>query len=130
MPDSLLKGAAWIGLATLALAFAAASQPSAAQDGKPAAAAPPAAGAGADAAQVQKGRGLFADFACGSCHSLADAGATGHVGPSLDGDASLTPAFVANRVKNGQGAMPAFGDQLNPEEIAAVAAYVTQVASK
>jgi mono/diheme cytochrome c family protein len=97
-------------------------------DGKPAGAPPPAA---SDAAgKVEKGRQVFSDFGCGSCHTLTDAGATGHVGPSLDGDSNLTQAFVANRVADGQGVMPAFAGQLSQEEVAAVAAYVVQVAAK
>ncbi len=109
------------------LALAASSAPSAAQDGAKPAAAPPAAGA---ADKIAKGREIFANFACGSCHSLADAGAAGHVGPSFDGDPNLSEPFIIDRVTNGQGAMPAFGGQLSPEEIAAVAAYVSHAAAK
>jgi mono/diheme cytochrome c family protein len=47
------------------------------------------------------------------------------VGPALDGNAALTEALVVDRVANGKGAMPAFSDQLSPEEIEDVAAYVT-----
>lgn len=89
-----------------------------------------AAAATADAARVQKGRDLFANWSCSSCHSLADAAATGHVGPAFDGDTSLSQAFVVDRVTNGQGAMPAFGGQMTDEEIADVAFYVTHVAKK
>ncbi len=119
----MMAGSVRLGLAmlTAAIAVAAMGQPSAAQvDAKP-----------ADAAgKVEKGRTLFADFACGNCHSLSDAGATGHVGPSFDGNHNLTEAFVVSRVTSGQGGMPAFGDQMTPEEISAVAAYVTQMAGK
>ncbi len=117
--------AARLGLATLgmAVALAAIGQPSAAQDSKPA-------GASDAASKVDKGRELFGTFGCGSCHSLADAGATGHVGPSFDGDSNLTEAFIVNRVTNGQGAMPSFSDQLSPDEIAALATYLTKVAAK
>ena len=88
------------------------------------------AAAAADPIKVGKGRDLFANYGCGGCHSLADAGATGHVGPAFDGDANLTQAFVVDRVTNGQGPMPAFGGQMSPEEIDAVATYVTTVAKK
>jgi mono/diheme cytochrome c family protein len=126
----LAAGAARLGLAALAITFAlaATSGSSVAQDSARPAAAPAAASA-ADAAQLAKGRQLFADYGCGSCHSLADAGATGHVGPSFDGDSNLTPAFVTDRVTNGQGAMPAFGGQLSPQDIAALATYVTHAAA-
>lgn len=126
---SMFARAVRLGLVTLAAAaaFGAASQTSAAQDvAKPAAATAPA----GDAAQVEKGRALFDNYGCASCHSLADAGATGHVGPSLDGNASLSQAFVVDRVTHGQGGMPAFGEQLTPEEINALATYVNQVAQK
>jgi cytochrome c oxidase subunit 1 len=76
---------------------------------------------GGDAAA---GAEVFASAGCGGCHVLADAGATGTVGPALDGNAALTQELVVDRVANGQGAMPAFGDQLSPEEIEDVAAYV------
>ena len=124
--------AARLGLASLgaAVALAAMGQPSAAQDGGKPAGPPPPAGAADAAGKVEKGRELFADYGCGGCHSLADAGATGHVGPSFDGDPNLTEAFIVNRVTNGQGAMPAFGDQLSQDEIAALASYVTQAAGK
>ena len=87
----------------------------------------------ADAAaadKVKKGRDLFANWSCNNCHSLADAGATGHVGPSLDSNPNLTEAFVVNRVTNGQGAMPAFGGQMSDEEIATIAFYITHVTAK
>ena len=127
-------GAARLALAVsgMAVALVAMSQPSAAEDGAKSAesAAAPAAAAAPDAEKVAKGKIVFANYGCGSCHSLADAGATGHVGPSFDGNANLTEAFIANRVTNGQGVMPAFGDQLTPDEIAELAAYVNTAAGK
>lgn len=90
----------------------------------------PPATAAASADVVKKGRELFTNWSCGSCHSLADAGASGHVGPELDGDKGLTKELVINRVTNGQGAMPSFGGQMTDQEIATIAAYVTQVAAK
>ncbi len=83
-----------------------------------------------DAAKLSKGKDLFNNYGCGSCHSLADAGASGHVGPAFDGDSNLSEAFVIDRVSNGQGVMPAFGGQMSPEEIAAVAAYINHAAQK
>ena len=64
---------------------------------------------------------------CASCHTLADAGATGTVGPDLD---ALKPAqdVVAEQVTNGGGAMPAFGGTLTEEQITEVAAYVSAAA--
>jgi len=76
------------------------------------------------AAVTAKGRQLFNDYACGTCHVLGDAGGDGHVGPSLDGDEGLTKDLVINRVTNGQGPMPGFGGQMSDEEIATLAEYV------
>ena len=73
---------------------------------------------------VANGKLVFASEPCGSCHTLADAGAAGAVGPSLDGNPNLTEAFVIDRVTNGLGQMPAYGGLLTEAEIADVAAYV------
>ena len=96
-----------------------------AQEAKPAA-------AGDDASQkrITHGRELFTNYSCGSCHTLADGGGEGHVGPALDGNSNLTEALVSDRVSNGSGPMPAFGGQLSKEELADLAFYVTHVAKK
>ncbi len=83
---------------------------------------------GSAAGDPAKGKELFASSGCGGCHALADAGAAGQVGPSLDGNAKLTEALIVARVTNGQGAMPAFGDRLSEEDIQDVTAYVLQAA--
>jgi len=64
---------------------------------------------------------------CAACHTLADAGATGSVGPNLD---QLKPAedVVAHQVEVGGGAMPSFKGTLTPQQIQDVAAYVASVA--
>ena len=82
------------------------------------------------AAKLANGRMLFVNTGCGGCHTLADAQAAGQVGPSLDHDANLTPALVEDRVTNGAGPMPPFGDQLSKDEVAEVAAYVVQASAK
>lgn len=79
---------------------------------------------GASSADLAQGRQLFNDWSCGSCHVLKDAGGTGHVGPSLDGNANMTKDFVIDRVANGQGAMPGFGGLMSDEEIAVLADYI------
>ncbi len=134
------KKRAGFGIAAAALAMAAlsagglvagqalAADPAAAADA-PAAAAP-AAGAATDEARVAAGRELFANWGCNACHTLADAKASGAVGPSFDGDTGLTEDLIVSRVTNGQGAMPAFGGQLTPKEIADLAYYLTKVAKK
>jgi len=78
---------------------------------------------------VPPGRQLFVDWSCGSCHSLKDAGGTGHVGPELDG-AKLTKAFVSGRITNGQGAMPSFGGSLTAKEIDTLATYISAQSMK
>lgn len=65
--------------------------------------------------------------ACGGCHTLADAGASGTVGPNLD-EAMPDNELVLDRVTNGQGAMPSFSSSLSEQQIADVAAYVSSVA--
>ena len=65
--------------------------------------------------------------ACGGCHTLADAGSSGAVGPNLD-DAQPSEELVLDRVTNGQGGMPSFSSTLNEQQIADVAAYVSSVA--
>jgi cytochrome c6 len=66
---------------------------------------------------------------CGSCHTLADAGTSGTVGPNLD---QLKPplAIVQHQVINGGSVMPAFKGTLTPAQITAVAKYVSSVAGK
>jgi len=67
--------------------------------------------------------------ACGGCHTLADAGSSGNVGPNLD-DAKPTYDKVVTQVTNGGGAMPPFKGTLTEQQIADVAAYVSSVAGK
>lgn len=130
-------GPAKTGLAAVALIAAGApigqllaqqSAPPPATPAAPAAApASAAATAPADEARIAKGRELFTGWSCTSCHGLVDAGSGGDVGPRLDGG-HLTEEFIVGRVKNGQGAMPAFGGQLTDEEIADLAYYIVKVA--
>ena len=91
---------------------------------------PPAAGGGGGGAvDVAAGKSVFESAGCASCHTLADAGATGEVGPNLD-DAKPDAALVKERVTNGKAPMPAFKGQLTDAQIADVAAYVSSVAGK
>ena len=62
---------------------------------------------------------------CGGCHTLADAGTTGAVGPNLD-DAKPSTEVIVTNVTNGKGSMPPFGESLTAQQIADIAAYVTQ----
>ena len=83
---------------------------------------PPAAGG-----STAVGKEVYASAGCGTCHTLADAGSTGAVGPNLD-EAQPSAELVVDRVTNGMGAMPSFSEQLSEEQITEVAAYVSAVA--
>jgi cytochrome c oxidase subunit 2 len=78
--------------------------------------------------------------ACKSCHTLADAGATGTTGPNLDEvvpdlseeeirqsimdpDAEITEGFSP-------GLMPRYGDSLSEEQVDALVKYLTEVAGR
>jgi len=96
--------------------------------GKTTASKPAGGGGGGGASAVAAGRTVFRSN-CASCHTLADAGASGTVGPNLD---QLRPAdaVVARQVTNGGGGMPAFAGQLSRAQIQQVARYVSSVAGR
>lgn len=82
-------------------------------------------------AGLELGKQVFLEISepqCGLCHTLADAGTTGEIGPILD---VLKPdaARVKAAVTNGIGPMPA-NEILTEEQIDAVALYVSSVAGK
>ena len=90
------------------------------------------------------GKTLFASGtspACGSCHTLADAGANATIGPNLDEvlkgkDAAFIKESIENpgaEVAKGfqDGIMPTnYGDTLPPAEIEALTNYLVEVATK
>lgn len=80
-------------------------------------------------AEAATGRDIFLSQvqpACGVCHTLSDAGTSGAIGPNLD---TLKPSQdqVMRAVRQGVGAMPAFGAQLNENEMRALSVYVSEV---
>ncbi len=83
---------------------------------------PPTTG-GEPSSDARAGERVFKAAGCGSCHTLAAAGAKGTVGPDLD-QARPDRALIVDRVTNGKGVMPPFKGQLSEEEIRDVAAYV------
>ena len=89
------------------------------EPGEPAATA----GGGAEAAAILDGAALYADN-CSSCHG--DDG-TGGFAPELGGGAVVEAfpdeAEQAEVVASGRGGMPAFGDRLTADEIAAVVEF-------
>ena len=101
----------------------------------------PAAGGGGGGGGETDGKTLFTDAAepqaCDSCHTLADAGATGTTGPNLDEvladlneeqiresivepDAEVTEGFAP-------GLMPRYGDTLSQEQVDALVQYLMEV---
>jgi cytochrome c6 len=77
------------------------------------------------AGDATAGKEVFLGTAgCSSCHTLADAGSTGNVGPNLD---ALKPSYdaVVTQVTNGGGGMPPFKGTLSEQQIQDVAAYVS-----
>ncbi|MDH0737336.1 c-type cytochrome [Achromobacter sp. AGC78] len=81
----------------------------------------------AEPTDAEAGRALFlkgSTPACAVCHTMADAGAKGTIGPNLD---ELKPDAqrVMQAVRNGIGVMPAF-DALSDEDVQALANYVAK----
>lgn len=82
-------------------------------------------GGGGGEGDAAAGKEVYASAGCGSCHTFADAGSTGTIGPDLD-ESSADFEAAAEQIRTGGGGMPAFEGQLSEQEIADVAAYVTQ----
>jgi mono/diheme cytochrome c family protein len=83
--------------------------------------------------QVADGKAIFTSH-CGGCHTLADAGATGVVGPNLD-QSKPPKALVVERVTNGGLVMPSFTDRsgghyLTDAQVQAVADYVSSATGR
>ncbi|MBA2294594.1 MAG: cytochrome c [Actinobacteria bacterium] len=69
------------------------------------------------------GESLFDEGGCGACHTLAAADSNGSIGPNLD-ESKPSYELAVQRVTLGQGGMPAFGEQFEPQQIADVAQYI------
>lgn len=96
-------------------------------------------GSGAPAisgAAVDRSRALFSDR-CSGCHRLADAGATGQIGPDLD---AVLPGVSAAKVRQSivdpnaeatpgfpTGRMPSFAGQLSPQQLNELVDYLKAV---
>ncbi len=75
-----------------------------------------------------QGRDIFMGKAqpnCGVCHTLADTGSVGAIGPNLN-KLKPTAENVFAAVSQGVGAMPAYEAQLSQTEMRALAAYVAE----
>ena len=79
-------------------------------------------------AAASAGKELFTQN-CSNCHTLADAGTKGQVGPNLD-QLRPGPDLVTSQVTNGGGGMPAFANKLSADQIKQIADYVSSVAGK
>ncbi|HZJ28426.1 MAG TPA: cytochrome c [Solirubrobacterales bacterium] len=94
---------------------------------------------GAAPPQVEGGPGaqVFADYGCGGCHALADAGSTGSTGPDLG---QILPGQNPNQVRESivdpaaesaqgfpAGVMPSnYGESMSDEELAELVDYLVQ----
>jgi mono/diheme cytochrome c family protein len=117
MPANLVKGDDADAVATY-VACVAGLQPAKAE----AAGCGPPAGQGGGGASDPKS--LFTSN-CASCHTLAVAGATGTIGPNLD-ESDISQAAAIKQITEGGGGMPAFGDQLQRDQIDALATYIVE----
>jgi mono/diheme cytochrome c family protein len=89
-----------------------------------------AAGCGSkDTSNATSGADVFKTAGCANCHTLAAAGANGRVGPNLD-QIKPAEAIVERQVTDGGGGMPSFKGTLSPDQIKAVADYVSSNAGK
>ena len=82
-------------------------------------------GGGGGEGDVAAGKEVYASAGCGSCHTFADAGTSGTIGPNLD-ESSIDVQGAVEQIRSGGGGMPPFEGQLSEQQIADVAAYVTQ----
>jgi menaquinol-cytochrome c reductase cytochrome b/c subunit len=79
-------------------------------------------GAGGEASTAP-GAAAFANGPCSTCHTFADAGTAGNVGPSLTANA-VDYETALGLITNGKGGMPAFKAQYSEDQISCLAGYV------
>ncbi|MBY0274769.1 multicopper oxidase domain-containing protein [Candidatus Binatia bacterium] len=71
------------------------------------------------------GKAVFLSAGCGDCHTLANAGTSGTIGPSLDQHIAVMGIDgIASIVRRGRRDMPAFGGKLSEAEIRNVSSYL------
>ena len=75
------------------------------------------------AASTEPGAAAFAGGACSTCHTLANAGTVGNVGPVLD-EAEPDYELALSLITNGKGGMPSFKATYTEDEISCLAGYV------
>jgi mono/diheme cytochrome c family protein len=81
-------------------------------------------GCGGSKTTATTGKQIFSDAGCGGCHTYIAAGSKGSSGPNLD-DVGPTEAEATKQITEGGGGMPAFGGDLTPQQISAVAKFVS-----
>ena len=69
------------------------------------------------------GEPLFGEAGCGACHTLSAAGSSGNIGPNLD-ESKPSYELAVQRITLGQGGMPAFAEQFEPQQIADLSQYL------
>ncbi len=74
------------------------------------------------------GESLFGAGGCGACHTLSAAGSNGNIGPNLD-ESKPSYELAVERITLGQGGMPAFGEQFEPQQIADLSQYLVSSTS-
>jgi cytochrome c oxidase subunit 2 len=85
----------------------------------------------------EAGKQVFASNGCGGCHTLADAGSTGQIGPDLDTalkgatDAQIKEDIVNPNAKIAQGYGPdimpqTFGQTISPADLDALVSYLKE----
>jgi menaquinol-cytochrome c reductase cytochrome b/c subunit len=79
-------------------------------------------GAGGEVS-ANPGAAAFAGGSCSTCHTFADAGTAGNVGPSLT-ENPVNYESALNLITNGQGGMPGFSGTYTEDEISCLAGYV------
>lgn len=79
-------------------------------------------GAGGEASTAP-GAAAFANGACSTCHTFADAGTAGNVGPNLTQNA-VDYETALGLITNGKGGMPAFKATYNEDQISCLAGYI------
>jgi mono/diheme cytochrome c family protein len=73
--------------------------------------------------QKAHGAAVFSESGCQHCHSIGNAG--GHKGPDLSGvGRRKSKAALRQQIVYGSKVMPAFGDDLEPNELNDLIAYL------
>ena len=72
---------------------------------------------------VTDGKTIFTRSGCGSCHTFADAGTTGTVGPNFDQEKPPLEQAI-EQIRQGGNGMPPYEGRLSDAQIESVAKYI------